>query len=78
VGFGNFSGSPQDAQLSSNGAFLIGETGLQWQSAAIFERDGNLKLGAWGHNFSYDCSSSASVPTIKLVLPAMDGWVNTG
>jgi porin len=48
-GFGNFSGSPQDVQMSEHGAFLIGETGLRWQHAPVLEGDGNLKLGVWDH-----------------------------
>lgn len=53
VGFGNLVGTPQDAQLSDYGAFLIGETGLQWQSGPIFKRNGNLKLGGWGHTGTF-------------------------
>jgi porin len=53
VAFGNFVGSPRDIQLSNNGAFLIGETGLRWQSAPVLAKDGNLKLGAWGHTGTF-------------------------
>jgi porin len=51
--FGNLVGAPQDAQLSNNGAFLIGEAGLTWQNAPIFKRGGNLKLGFWGHTGTF-------------------------
>jgi porin len=51
--FGNFSGSPQDIQLSEHGAFLIGETGLKWQHAPVLESDGKLKLGGWGHTGTF-------------------------
>jgi porin len=52
-GFGNFSGSPQDVQLSDHGAFLIGETGLMWQHVPVFANSGNLKLGGWGHTGTF-------------------------
>jgi porin len=53
VTFGNFEGRPEKAQLSDNGVFLIGETGLQWRRASVFGADGNLKLGAWGHTGTF-------------------------
>jgi porin len=53
VGFGNFSGAPQDAQVSKSGTFLIGETGVAWQRSPILRNDGNLKLGAWGHTGTF-------------------------
>lgn len=53
VDFGNFVASPQDVQLSDDGAFLIGETGLRWQSSPLLAKDGNLKLGAWGHTGTF-------------------------
>lgn len=53
VDFGNLEGSPQDAQLSENGTFLIGETRLRWRRALVFKSDGNLKLGAWGHTGTF-------------------------
>jgi porin len=52
-GFGNFVGSPQDAQLSDYGAFLIGETGLRWRRPPLLAKGGNLKLGAWGHTGTF-------------------------
>jgi porin len=53
VSLGNLVGSPQEAQLSNNGSFLIGETGLQWQHAPILKSGGNLKLGVWGHTGTF-------------------------
>ncbi len=53
VGFGNLVGSPQSVQVSKSGAFLIGETGLKWQHAPLFQSPGNLKLGAWGHTGTF-------------------------
>jgi porin len=52
-GLGNFVGSPQDAQLSDYGAFLIGETGLRWRRPPVLGRGGNLKVGAWGHTGTF-------------------------
>jgi porin len=51
--FGNLVGSPQTAQVSNFGSFLIGETGLQWQNAPILKNGGNLKLGVWGHTDTF-------------------------
>jgi porin len=53
VGFGNFVGHPQNAQLSESGAFLIGEAGLRWRQAPWLGEEGNLKLGAWGHTGTF-------------------------
>ncbi len=49
VDFGNWVGTPQDAQLSTGGVYLVQETGFKWKQAALFERAGNFKLGAWEH-----------------------------
>lgn len=51
--FGNLVGSPQVAQFSDFGSFLIGETGLRWQHAPILASGGNLKLGFWGHTGTF-------------------------
>jgi porin len=53
VGFGNLVGTPQDAQLSETGWFLVGETGLQWQYLPFLAGSGNLRLGAWGHTGTF-------------------------
>jgi porin len=53
VRFGNFSGNPQDHQLSDNGVFLIGQAGPQWSLAPIFRNDGSLKVGVWGHTGTF-------------------------
>jgi porin len=61
--FGNLVGSPQNAQLSEFGSFLIGETGLKWHHLPFFGYAGNMKLGAWGHTGTF---------------PRLDGSVQQG
>jgi porin len=51
--FGVIRGTPQDAQLSDFGAFLIGEGGIKWDSSILFEHDGNFKIGAWKHTGTF-------------------------
>ena len=46
--FLDFTGSPQAAQLTQSGAFIIGETGLKWKHLADWQNDGNVRLGFWG------------------------------
>jgi len=53
VGFGNLVGTPQNAQLSEDGAFLIGETGFYWHHLPLLGGAGNLRLGAWGHTGTF-------------------------
>lgn len=53
VNFGNLHGSPEEAQLSDNGVFLIGEVGLRWRQAPVAGHAGNLKLGTWGHTGTF-------------------------
>jgi porin len=53
VSFGNFVGTPQNAQLSETGWFLIGETGWHWHHLPSLAGGGNLRLGAWGHTGSF-------------------------
>jgi len=53
VDFGNLTGSPQNAQLSNNGSFWIGETGVRWEKAPLLTNRGNLKLGLWGHTGTF-------------------------
>lgn len=52
VTFGNFYGSPQDAQRADNGVFLIAETGVRWQRLKS-SANGNLKLGIWRHTGTF-------------------------
>jgi porin len=53
VTFGDIEGSPEDAQPTSNGSFLISETGLKRPGAGAFLGNGNLKLGGWGHTGTF-------------------------
>jgi len=46
--FLDFTGSPQAAQFTQGGVFLIGETGLKWKHLLDWQADGNLRLGFWG------------------------------
>ncbi len=51
--FGDLVDDPAAIQRSDYGVFLIGETGLNWHAAPLFEQAGNLKLGAWEHNGTF-------------------------
>ncbi len=51
--FGNFTGHPQSIQPTEYGALFIGETGLRWDYAPLLGKDGNLKLGVWGHTGTF-------------------------
>lgn len=51
--FGDLVDDPASNQATKFGAFLIGETGFEWQSAIGLHRAGNLKLGAWGHTGTF-------------------------
>ena len=44
----DFTGSPAAAQLTHNGMFFIGETGLKWKHLGNWQEDGNFRLGLWG------------------------------
>ena len=46
----DFSGTPYLDQPSEGGMLFIGETGLKWTHVAGQEREGNLRIGFWGHN----------------------------
>lgn len=51
--FGDFSGGPEYNQLSKYGGFFIFETGYSWLKSFILPFAGNLKLGAWGHDGTF-------------------------
>lgn len=51
--FGDFIGNPEYNQLSPYGGFFIFETGLSWQRSFVMPFAGNLKLGTWGHNGTF-------------------------
>ncbi|MEJ2723553.1 MAG: carbohydrate porin [Deltaproteobacteria bacterium] len=53
VSFGDIKGSPEDAQPTFNGAFIISEAGLKWPRAGAFVGNGNLKLAAWTHTGTF-------------------------
>ncbi len=56
--FLDFSGSPGSIQPSSRGALLIAETGLTWKRLTAPGRDGNLRLGFWGHTGAFPTGDS--------------------
>jgi porin len=45
--FLDITGSPYAIQPISNGAFLIAETGLQWNHLPLLEMSGDLRSGVW-------------------------------
>jgi porin len=51
--FGELVDDTAKVQPTAFGTFLIGETGLKWRAAPIFEQAGNLKVGAWGHTGTF-------------------------
>lgn len=53
VHFGDLSGRPYEIQPTSNGAFLIGEAGLQWRSLPNLQHGGDLRLGMWGQTGTF-------------------------
>ncbi len=51
--FGDLVDDPARVQLTTGGAFLIGEAGLKWHAAPLLQQAGNFKLGAWGQNGTF-------------------------
>jgi porin len=51
--FGDFTGHPQSIQPTEYGTLFIGETGVRWQQAPLWDAGGNLKVGVWGHNGTF-------------------------
>ena len=52
--FLDFSGHPYEIQPTEGGMLFIGETGLKWKQLATWQADGNLRLGFWGHNGTFE------------------------
>jgi porin len=51
--FLNFYGDPTSVQPSLHGELVISESGLNWDKIPLLKKDGNLKIGFWGHTGTF-------------------------